>query len=41
MPAVAKTVLEVSIQKHMAKYEVEFLDNDERLHVALPLKMCG
>ncbi|RKK08687.1 hypothetical protein BFJ63_vAg11091 [Fusarium oxysporum f. sp. narcissi] len=41
MPAVAKTVLEVSIQKHMAKYELEFLDNDERLHVALPLKVCG
>ncbi|KAI3576027.1 hypothetical protein IWW34DRAFT_807958 [Fusarium oxysporum f. sp. albedinis] len=39
MPAVAKTVSEVSIQKHMAKYEVEFLDNDERLHVALPLKL--
>ncbi|KAG5792394.1 hypothetical protein H9Q69_008551 [Fusarium xylarioides] len=33
----AKTFLKLSIQKYMAKYEVEFLDDDQRLRVSVPL----
>lgn len=33
----AKDLLKVSIQKYMARYEVEFLDDDQRLRVSLPL----
>ncbi|KAF5649881.1 hypothetical protein F25303_4568 [Fusarium sp. NRRL 25303] len=32
-----KTMLKISIQKYMAKYEVEFLDEDQKLRVSLPL----
>ncbi|KAF5697534.1 hypothetical protein FMUND_15391 [Fusarium mundagurra] len=35
----AKTLLKLSIQKYMAKYEVEFLDDDQRLRVSVPFDM--
>lgn len=33
----ATTLLKMSIQKYMAKYEVEFMDDDQKLRVSLPL----
>ncbi|KAF5534577.1 hypothetical protein FNAPI_12315 [Fusarium napiforme] len=33
----AKTLLKMSIQKHMSKYEVEFLEDDQRHRVSVPL----
>ncbi|KAF5697532.1 hypothetical protein FMUND_15389 [Fusarium mundagurra] len=31
-----ESILAPSLEKHMAEYTVEFLDNDQRLHVVLP-----
>ncbi|KAF5603272.1 hypothetical protein FPCIR_1468 [Fusarium pseudocircinatum] len=36
LPSSFKSMLVASIEKHMAEYTVEFLDNDQRLHVMLP-----
>ncbi|KAF5614482.1 uncharacterized protein FTJAE_13751 [Fusarium tjaetaba] len=36
MPSFVKAMLVTSIEKHMAEYTVEFIDNDQRLHVVLP-----
>lgn len=33
----ATALLKMSIQKYMAKYEVEFMDDDQKLRVSLPL----
>ncbi|CZR37804.1 uncharacterized protein FPRO_07005 [Fusarium proliferatum ET1] len=33
----ATALLKMSIQKYMAKYEVEFMDDDQKLRVLLPL----
>ncbi|KAF4444248.1 hypothetical protein FACUT_829 [Fusarium acutatum] len=35
----AKALLKMSVQKYMAKYEVEFLGDDQRLRVSVPLEV--
>ncbi|KAF5565429.1 hypothetical protein FPANT_14156 [Fusarium pseudoanthophilum] len=36
MPGFLKSMLLASIEKHIAEYTVEFLDDNQRLHVVLP-----
>ncbi|KAG5743112.1 hypothetical protein H9Q70_014169 [Fusarium xylarioides] len=36
MPNFLKSMLVASVEKNMAEYAVEFLDNDQKLHVLLP-----